>query len=455
MLTGRAPLVSRWWRGQMQDDVGQTCDTPQACGLIKIGKDRAGAEIAPEDTLRRVADERENAVVAQQARQDAARDVTATDDQEFLHCAILPDSDISGEAMSFQVSIQPSRHSFQAEPDETILEAALRQGLSLPYGCRDGVCGSCRGKVLTGEFEHGKAQLEVLSDADRRAGFALFCCAQARSDLCIESREARSLADIPVRTLPARVHKLTRAAPDVMILELKLPANERLRFLAGQYVDILLKEGRRRAFSLANAPHDDAVLQLHVRHVPGGQFTGHVFNTMKERDIGRLRRPQGSFFQREDSTKPMLLVAGGTGFAPIKAIVEHAIAEESQRPMHVYWGGRGRADLYLLELAQQWPLLHANIRFTPVLSDLPTEAQWDGRTGLVHHVALADHTDLSDYQAYVCGSPAMVAAARQDFLARCDLPADEFFADSFDFAADTLAAIDAPTHLNTRLDPHE
>jgi CDP-4-dehydro-6-deoxyglucose reductase len=272
--------------------------------------------------------------------------------------------------MGFQVIVQPGRHSFHAEPDETILEAALRQGLSLPYGCRDGVCGACRGQVLAGEIAHGKAQLDVLSEADREAGFALFCCAMARSDLCIESREVRSLADIPIRTLPARVHKLTRAAPDVMIVELKLAANERLQFLAGQYVDILLKDGKRRAFSLANAPHDDACLELHVRHVPGGQFTDHLFSTMKERDLLRLRGPHGSFFLREDSPKPMLLVAGGTGFAPIKAIVEHAIAQGNERPMHIYWGGRC-ADLYLLRLAEQWPVQHAHIRFTPVLSESP------------------------------------------------------------------------------------
>lgn len=350
--------------------------------------------------------------------------------------------------MGFQVSIQPSGHVFQADPDETILDAALRQGLSLPYGCRDGACGSCRGKVLSGEFAHGKAQLQALDEADRQAGFALLCCAMARSDLCIESREARSLEDIPVKTLPARVHKLTRAASDVMIVELKLPANERLQFLAGQYIDILLKGGRRRAFSLANAPHQDAFLQLHVRHIPGGQFTEHVFGSMKERDIVRLRGPQGSFFQREDSTKPMLLVAGGTGFAPIKAMVEHAIAEGCERPMHVYWGGRARADLYLMELAEQWSAAQANIRFVAVLSDSPNDERWSGRTGLVHEAAMADHPELSGYQAYVCGSPAMVAAARRDFLARCRLPADEFFADSFDFAADPPAVTAQPTHTD-------
>ena len=349
--------------------------------------------------------------------------------------------------MSFQVSISSSRHAFPAEPDETILEAALRHGLSLPYGCRNGSCGSCRGKVLSGRFEHGKAPLEVLAEADRQAGFALFCCASARSDLCIESREARSRADLPVRTLPARVEKLTRAAPDVMIVELRLPASERLQYLAGQYVDILLQAGRRRrAFSLANAPHADALLQLHVRHVPGGQFTGHVFQGLKERDLLRLRGPQGDFFLREDSAKPMLFVAGGTGFAPIKAMVEHAIAEANRRPLHIYWGGRRRADLYLLPLAEQWPAAHAGIRFTPVLSDAPAEERWDGRTGLVHQAALADHPDLSGHQVYVCGSPAMVAAARRDFLAAGRLPAEEFFADAFDFAADTREAVASPPH---------
>jgi CDP-4-dehydro-6-deoxyglucose reductase len=353
--------------------------------------------------------------------------------------------------MGFQVSVHPSQHSFQAEPDETILDAALRQGLSLPYGCRNGVCGSCRGRVLAGEVAHGKTPLDVLPETDRQAGFALFCCAMARSELSIESREVRSLDDLPVRTLPARVQKMTRAAPEVMLIEVKLPANERLQFLAGQYVDILLKEGRRRSFSLANPPHADAFLQFHVRLVPGGQFTRHVFETMRERDILRLRGPHGSFFLREDSRKPILLVAGGTGFAPIKAIVEHAIAEGNDRPMHVYWGGRGRADLYLLALAEQWPLDHPELHFTPVLSASPAAEDWPGRRGLAHVAAMADHPDLSGHQAYVCGSPAMVAAARRDFVARCQLPPAEFFADAFDYAADTLTAIEASDLSESRM----
>jgi CDP-4-dehydro-6-deoxyglucose reductase len=295
--------------------------------------------------------------------------------------------------------------------------------------------------VLSGQIDHGRAPQHTLSAADRSAGFALFCCARARSDLTIESRELRLPQELPVKTLPARVQKLTLAAPDVMIMELKLPPSERLQFFAGQYIEILLKDGRRRAFSLANAPCADGCLQLHVRRTPGGAFTEHLFTAMKERDMLRFRGPYGSFFLREESTKPMLLVAGGTGFGPIKAIVEQAIAEASARPIDIYWGGRQRADLYLLPVAERWALEQPYIRFVPVLSDLPSGSPdavpWHGRSGLVHAVAMEDFPDLSAHQAYVCGSPAMVAAARRDFIERCALPENEFFADSFEFANDS------------------
>jgi CDP-4-dehydro-6-deoxyglucose reductase len=340
--------------------------------------------------------------------------------------------------MAFQITLLPGKQVFAAEADETILDAALRHGVVLPYGCRDGACGACRGKVASGEVEHGPAQLQALSAADRRAGLALFCCATARSALAIEARQLLSSQQLPAKTLPARIQKLTLAAPDVMLVELKLPASERLQFFAGQYIEILLRDGRRRAFSLANAPHDDGCLQLHVRHVAGGQFTDQLFSTMKERDILRFNGPHGSFFLREDSARPLLLVAGGTGFAPIKAIVEHVIAERSARPMAVYWGGRTLADLYLLPLAQQWA--QAGIRFVPVLSDALAGDRWPGRRGLVHAAAMNDYPDLSGHQVYVCGSPAMVAAARRDFVGQCRLPDDVFFADSFELANDHAIA---------------
>ncbi len=357
--------------------------------------------------------------------------------------------------MAYQVTIQASRRAFLARPDETILDAALRQGVSLLYGCREGACGACRGHVLHGQVEHdGKAQIEALSEVDRAAGLALFCCARARSDLTIECREVAPGNDTPIRTLPARIQRLTRAAPDVMIVDLKLPPGDQLQFRAGQYVDILLGEGRRRSFSLANGPQTDGRLQLHVRHVVGGRFTDRLFGHMKERDILRLRGPLGSFFLRDEAEKPAVLVAGGTGFAPIKAVVEQAIAQGVSRPLHVYWGGRRRADLYLLELAEGWTRRHANIHFVPVLSDSPKDEQWSGRTGLVHQAVMADRRTLAGYQAYVCGSPAMVAASRRDFLGCCGLPAEAFFADSFDFAADTRDAISASDPAEERVEHH-
>jgi CDP-4-dehydro-6-deoxyglucose reductase len=217
-------------------------------------------------------------------------------------------------------------------------------------------------------------------------------------------------------------------------MHLRLPASERLQFWAGQYIDILLKDGKKRSFSLANAPHDDAVLQLHIRHVPGGLFTEQVFSTMKVRDILRFNGPHGTFYLREESKKPMILVAGGTGFAPIKAIVEHAIAEECQRPMFVYWGAKARVDLYQNALPEQWAATHANITYVPVLSEPAAGDAWNGRTGFVHQAVLADFPDLSGYQVYACGAPVMIDVAKRDFMAQ-GLPEEEFFADAFTFAA--------------------
>ena len=270
--------------------------------------------------------------------------------------------------MSYQITVQPSGRQFAAEPDETLLDAALRQGLTLPYGCKDGACGACKGKVVEGAVDHGKAQPHALKDDEKAAGLTLYCCARAQSDLVIECKQVGSTRDIPVKTLPGRIEKLEKLAPDVIELHLRLPASERLQFWAGQYIDILMKDGRKRSFSLANAPHDDAVLQLHIRHVPGGAFTEQVFSTMKLRDILRFNGPHGSFYLREESAKPVILLAGGTGFAPIKAIVEHAIAENSQRPLHIYWGAKARVDLYQHALPERWAAEHANIRYVPVLS---------------------------------------------------------------------------------------
>lgn len=335
--------------------------------------------------------------------------------------------------MSFEITIQPSGHIYHALSEETILEAALREGYTLPYGCRNGACGSCKGKILQGSVDYGAYQQGVLTAEEIENGMALFCCARPQTDLVIECREIGAAKDIPIKTLPCRVQRMERVAHDVMVLHLKLPANERLQFLAGQYIDILLKEGKRRGFSLANPPHDDELLQIHVRHVPGGQFTDYVFFDMKEKAILRFEGPLGTFFLREDSDKPIIFLAGGTGFAPIKGIAEHAFFKGITRPMTLYWGARSLRDLYMPHLPAAWQEAHADFSFIPVLSDPLPEDNWLGRTGLAPDAVLEDFPDLSGYQVYACGAPAMVSAAHQAFVAR-GLPEEEFLSDAFTFS---------------------
>lgn len=339
--------------------------------------------------------------------------------------------------MSFQITIKPSDHLFPAAPDETVLEAAMKADLLLPYGCRNGACGTCKGRILVGDVDYGAYQASTLSEDEKRAGLALFCCARPLTDLTIEVREVRRAGDIPIKRLPCRIESIARPAPDVAIVRIRLPANERLQFLAGQYIDFLLKDGKRRSFSLAVAPHDDAQLELHVRHIEGGLFTDPLFTQFKGREILRLEGPHGAFYLREDSDKPMIFVAGGTGFAPIKAMLEHCFFHGIDRPMLLYWGARALADLYLPHLPGEWQQAHPGFTFIPVLSEPKPEDAWPGRTGFVHQAVLDDFRDLSGYQVYVCGAPAMVDAARRDFIALRNLPAEEFFADSFTIAGET------------------
>ena len=334
--------------------------------------------------------------------------------------------------MNFKTTIQPSGHSFTIEEQETILEASLKHGYILPYSCRDGVCGVCKGKIVEGRVDHGKHLDSTLTDAEKAAGMALFCCAKPLSDLVIECREVHAASDIPVKTMPCRVQKMERLTEDVMVIQLKLPTNERLQFLPGQYISILLKDQKPRSFSLANAPHNDEFLELHIRHIAGGTFTKHVFSEMKERDILRFKGPLGTFFLREDSGKPVILVASGTGFAPVKAIIEHALYIGFKHPMHFYWGARKLADLYMLEKARQWE--SSGIKFTPVLSEPLPGDNWQGRIGMVHQAVLDDFSDLTGYEVYACGAPVMVEAAHRDYTAQRRLPEDAFFSDMFTFA---------------------
>jgi CDP-4-dehydro-6-deoxyglucose reductase, E3 len=256
--------------------------------------------------------------------------------------------------MTFKIRIQSSGREFTADEKETVLAAALRQGVMLPYSCRNGACGTCKGKLLSGQVDYGTYEAKAMSEPEREQGHALFCQAKPLSDLVIEAKEIAAAKDIPIRIMPARVVQMEKLADDVMRLSLKLAEGQRLQYLAGQYIDILLSGNQRRSFSLSTSPLSDELLQLHIRHVPGGFFTGHVFTEMQEKDLLRFQGPFGMFFLREDSDRPAILVAGGTGFAPIKGILEYAFTKGVTRPLHLYWGVRAKRDLYLHELPQAW-----------------------------------------------------------------------------------------------------
>jgi CDP-4-dehydro-6-deoxyglucose reductase len=266
-------------------------------------------------------------------------------------------------------------------------------------------------------------------------GHALLCCATARTDLSLQCRVVAAAGDVPVRKLPCRIASIEDAAPDVKIVRLQLPANERLQYLAGQYVELLLRDGSRRSYSMAGAPHLAEKIELHIRHMPGGKFTDALFGAtqpvVKERDILRFEGPLGTFFLREDSEAPMVFVASGTGFAPIKAIIEHAVFKGVRRPMTLYWGGRRPRDLYMNALCEQWARELPDFRYIPVVSDALPEDGWTGRDGFVHRAVMQDFPDLSGHQVYACGAPIVVDSARVDFTGQCGLPEDQFFADAF------------------------
>lgn len=336
----------------------------------------------------------------------------------------------------FQVTVQPSGRTFQVEPGEAILAAAIRQGIGMPYGCKDGACGSCKCKKLEGSVHHGVHQSKALSAEEEAGGFILTCCGVPDSNLVIESKQVTDESAFPVRKMPSRVMALEKRSHDVIVVKLQLPANETFRYHAGQYIEFILRDGARRSYSMANAPHNGPHVELHIRHMPGGKFTDHVFTAMKEREILRAEGPFGSFYLREDSDKPMVLLASGTGFAPIKAIIEHMQHEGITRPATLYWGGRRPADLYLDEWVRSKLAEMPNLKYVPVISDALPEDNWTGRTGFVHRAVLEDFPDLSGVQVYACGAPIVVDSARAEYSAKAKLPPEQFYADSFTTEAD-------------------
>lgn len=333
--------------------------------------------------------------------------------------------------MSFKIRVEPSEHEFSVEANETILEAALRQGINLSYGCRNGFCAACKATLLEGRVEYPSGAPLILAGMGEEAA-CLTCQAVPVEDLRLRVHEIEQPQELHPRTLPGKVARIDRLNGDVIRLHLKLPEGERLQFLAGQYLNFILPDGTKRAFSIANAPHEDETLELHIRHVAGGVFTDMLFSGMEEKTILRIEAPFGAYFLREDSERPIIFMGGGTGFAPLKGIIEHAFKIGVQRPMHLYWGVRAQEDLYLPELPRSWAAAHDNFSYTPVLSE--PDGDWRGRTGWVHEAVVADYPDLSGHEVYMSGPPPMIAAGKSAFLDH-GLPGEHLFSDSFEYGA--------------------
>lgn len=347
------------------------------------------------------------------------------------------------ENAEYEINSISSGRKIKANAGETILEAALRQGLNLPYQCRDGACGACKGKILRGTVDYGVFQEGLISATEKKEGMALFCCAKPLSDLYIECHEVNELVRFPAKTVNFIVKKMEQITQDVMLLELHPEGDVRMDFMAGQYVDVLLDDGTRRSFSIANAPHESDRLQLHVRLVEGGKFTGHVFNGMKAGDSLKIEGPLGTFFLHEVSDKPIIFMSGGTGFAPVKSMVEQLIELGLERPMVLYWGVKTPADLYLVDLPEKWQREHDNFKFIPVISEPKPEHEWHGRTGFVHEAILQDYQELASYQVYACGSSPMIEAGRAPFMAK-GLPEDQYFTDAFLFSLHKVPVAETP-----------
>ncbi len=334
--------------------------------------------------------------------------------------------------MTFNVTVANSEYRFPCEPNESVLDAAQRAGLEIPFSCRKGVCGTCKGRVVPGETRAFSG--DALGPAERAEGQALFCNTRPRSDLVIAPRSIGKADPFARKTTVARVFRLQRLADDVMLVHLRFPAGIRVKFKAGQHLNLLLDNGERRDFSMANPPRESDGAQLHVRHVPGGAFTTYVFEKLRYGDTLKVEIPFGDFVLRE-STKPILFVAGSTGFAPIQSIIEDMMIRSIDRDMVLYWGARQRSGLYS-DLPEKWAKANPYFRYVPVLSDAPAPGI---RHNLVHKAVLEDHSSLKNFQVYVCGVPVMTQAAKAEFIA-AGLPEGEFFADAFVTRAEVAAA---------------
>jgi NAD(P)H-flavin reductase/quinol-cytochrome oxidoreductase complex cytochrome b subunit len=328
------------------------------------------------------------------------------------------------------LTVHPGNKTVHARPGETLLDAGLRAGVALPFECRSGGCGVCKATLLAGDVDRGDYLASALSKEECAKGKLLLCCATALSDVEVEYEEGAAVREQPMGVYPARVERLEKIAHDVMRVALHLVGGRKIEFEAGQYVNIILPDGDRRSYSFTVPSGETDVVELHVRRMPGGKFTTHVFEHMKAGDLVRFEGPIGTFVLREPSERPLIFVAGATGFAPVKSLLEQAFRMGITRPLYFYWGVRKRRDLYMAELPERWAKEHANFKFVPVLSEAGPDDEWTGRTGFVHEAILADFPDLSGFAIYACGSMKMVEAAKPAFVAQ-GLGEEYCFSDAF------------------------
>ena len=338
--------------------------------------------------------------------------------------------------MTDKVELVNDDRSFATQAGENILAAALRQGIVIPHNCRNGFCGSCMGLLHSGDVEYeGDERPKALSEEKENEGYILCCKAETKTDIKLEVETIDAVADIEIKTLPCRVHGLKKLASDVMLMELKLPPHEKFEFRAGQYLDFLLRDGRRRSFSMANSPSTGDLIELHIREVPGGSFTGQVFNEMAEKEMLRIQGPFGTFIMRDDNSRPAILIAGGTGFAPLKSILEKVREEGCDRPLHLYWGARAIKDLYFDEELKEWTEEIDCLSYTPVLSEPDAGDGWHGASGWVHEAVIADFPDFNGFDVYASGPPPMINAIQKSFPEN-GLEQGHLYFDSFEYAND-------------------
>ena len=314
---------------------------------------------------------------------------------------------------------------FSQAEGQTVFEAALQAGIVLPYSCKSGRCSSCKCKVLSGESRHIRDELG-LTEHEKEQGFILGCVRSATTDLLIAVEDIGSQIIPEAKTLPVRISKLDKLSPDVLLVKLRMPPSAKFSYLAGQHIEVIGSGGLRRSYSIANAPVLDKQLELHIRAVQGGAMSDYWFNQAKENDLLRINGPLGSFFARPLTGLYLVLLATGTGIAPVKAMLEmlaNSPAIEQPISTTVYWGGRKPADLYY-----EFDRWHPTVRYVPVLSRAP--AVWSGARGYVQKEMLRRDHDLVNTAVYACGSQAMVASAKAD-LTEAGLPEERFYSDVF------------------------